>query len=70
MDKLERVGYLCLGLVALVYMLAMFVGMLAVFPFGLIGLVLLLGVGSLFFKVLKERAANKEDDYYAEKVDK
>ena len=70
MDKYEKIGYSLLGAVALIYVLAMVGGMMAIFPFGIIGLLLLVGVGALLVKVLKERLHNKEDDYYSKKVDK
>jgi Tfp pilus assembly protein PilW len=44
--------------------------MVAAFPFGIIGLIVLTGVGVLFIKVLKDRLNNKEDDYYSKNVDK
>lgn len=69
-DGYEKLGYLCLGIVAACYLAAMLLGVIAAFPFGLIILVALLGVGVLFIKVLKERLSNKEDDYYANKVEK
>jgi len=70
MDKYEKVGYACLGLVALCYLLAMFVGVIAAFPFGLLILVGIVGVGALLIKVFKERLASTEDDYYDKNVEK
>ena len=70
MDNFEKIGYLCLAVVALCYLGAMLVGMFAAFPLGLIGLVALVGVGALFIKVLKERRSNAEDDHYSSTVDK
>ena len=70
MDTYEKVGYTCLGVVAVLYALAMLVGIIAAFPFGLIGLLVVIGVGVLFVKVLKERLGNKEDDYYSKNVEK
>ena len=70
MDSYEKWGYSLLGIIAVVYLLAMFVGMIAAFPFGLIGLFLIAGIGILMVKVVKERLQNKEDDYYSSKVDK
>lgn len=70
MDSFEKVGYVCLGIVALCYLVAMLIGMVAAFPFGLIGLVAIVGVGALFIKVLKERRENVEDDHYSKTVDK
>jgi hypothetical protein len=68
MDTYEKVAYSCLGVVVVLYLATMVAGMIAAFPFGLVGLVLLLGVGVLFVKVLKERLRNKEDDYYSKNI--
>jgi len=70
MDSFEKIGYLCLGLVGVCYVVAMFIGMVAAFPFGLIGLVAIVGVGALLIKVIKERLGNAEDDHYSKTVDK
>lgn len=70
MDNFERVGYACLAAVALVYLIAMLGGMFAIFPYGLLGLVVLVGVGALLLKVVKERLANKEDDHYSQNVER
>ena len=70
MDRFEKIGYLCLGLVAVCYLVAMFVGMIATFPFGLIGLIAIVGIGALLIKVIRERLANAEDDHYSKTVDK
>lgn len=69
MDGFEKIGYTCLALVALCYLAAMFVGILAVGPVGIVGLIAIVGIGALFIKVIKERLANSEDDHYADKVD-
>ena len=52
------------------YLLAIFAGVIAAFPYGLLVLLGLLGVGVLLIKVIKERLANKEDDYYSKNVEK
>ncbi len=70
MDKLEKIGYTLLGSLAAAYLIAMIVGMIAAFPYGLIGFIALGAVGILFIKVLRERLASTEDDYYAKEVDK
>ncbi len=70
MDNFEKIGYLCLAVVAVCYLAAMFVGMVAAFPLGLIGLIAITGIGALFIKVIKERRLNTEDDHYSETVDK
>ncbi len=70
MDKYERVGYTIFGVIACLYVMAMVVGFFTILPYGLIGLALFVGIGVLLMKVLRERLNNKEDDYYANKVDK
>jgi hypothetical protein len=70
MDTFEKIGYACLAVVAACYLLAIFVGVIAAFPYGLLVLLGLLGVGVLLIKVIKERLANKEDDYYSKNVEK
>jgi len=70
MDTYEKIGYTCLGAIAVLYLLAMLAGMIAAFPWGLLGLVVLLGIGALFVKVFKERLQNKEDNYYSKNVDR
>ena len=67
---MENIGYVLLGIVAACWFVAMFVGMIAAFPFGIIGLVAISGVGFLFARVVKDRLENKEDDYYSKSIDK
>lgn len=70
MDRYEKIGYTCLGGLAVLYILAMIIGMIAAMPLGLIGLVAFIGIGALLVKVITERIANKEDDYYSQNVKK
>ena len=70
MDSFEKIGYVCLGIVALCYAVVMFAGMIAALPYGLLGLVAIVGIGALLIKVLKERRANAEDDHYSKTVDR
>ena len=70
MDTYEKVGYTCLGLVAVLYFLAMLGGMIALFPFGLLGFIVLFGFGALFMKVLKERIKSPEDRYYSDNIER
>ena len=67
---MEKAGYVLLIIVLLVWIGAIFMGMISAFPVGLIGIVALLGFGILFIKVLKERLESKEDDYYSKNIDK
>ena len=67
---MENIGYVLLSIVAICWLVAIFVGMIAAFPFGIIGLIGITGLGFLLAKVIKDRLSNKEDDYYSDKVDK
>ncbi len=67
---MEKTAYALLLVVAVLWLIAMLAGMIAAFPFGLIALVVIVAVGLLFIKVLRERLASKEDDYYANNVDR
>ena len=66
----EKFAYAVLGGVALTYVVALIAGLIVVWPFGLIGLVVLAAVGALFIKVLRDRLNNPEDDYYSRNVEK
>jgi len=70
MDGYEKWGYSLLAIIAIIYLIAMFVGMIAAFPYGLLVLLLIAGLGILMIKVLKERLQSKEDDYYNKEIDK
>lgn len=70
MDTYEKVGFSCIALLVIIYCAAIVAGMIIAFPFGLLGLIAIIGVGSLVIKVLKERVNNEEDDYYAKNVEK
>lgn len=67
---MEKAGYVLLIIVLLIWIGAIFMGMISAFPVGLIGIIALLGFGILFIKVLKERLESKEDDYYSKNIDK
>ena len=67
---MEKTAYIILLIVALVWLLAMVVGMIAAFPLGLIGLVVIVGLGLLFIKALKERLSSSKVDRYSKEVEK
>ena len=67
---MELIGYILLGIVAVIWIVAIIIGIVATFPVGIIGLIGILGVGFLFAKVVKDRIDNEEDDYYSKNVDK
>ena len=71
MDSYEKVGYACLGLVALIYVVTLFaLGARVGWFGGIIGLLLVVGIGVLLIKVVGERRRNREDDSYARNIEK
>ncbi|MBN2282243.1 MAG: hypothetical protein JXQ65_16800 [Candidatus Marinimicrobia bacterium] len=67
---MEKAGYILLGIIALVWILAVIIGSIAVFPVGLVGLIMIVGIGLLMIKVIQDRINNKEDDYYQKNIEK
>ena len=51
-----------------VYLTLMIIGMIAAFPYGIIGLVVLGFIGLLLIGVLMQRAGDKEDRHYVDNV--
>jgi hypothetical protein len=66
---MEYAGYVLLVIVVLIWIVALFVGMVAALPYGIIGLIAIVGIGLLFAKVVKDRMENKEDDHYSDNVE-
>lgn len=54
--------------IACVYVTFMFVGMIAIFPYGIPGLIVLSVMLYIFVRVVRERLGNKEDDYYEKNI--
>lgn len=67
---METLAYAILLVVAILWLIGIIAGMVAAYPFGIVGLVVIFAVGLLFIKVLKQRIENKEDDYYQKEVEK
>ena len=67
---METAGYMILLAVAILWLLGMIIGMVAAFPYGLIGIVVLLGIGLLFAHVVKTRRESADDEYYSKHIDK
>lgn len=65
---MEYIGYILLAIVTLCWLIAVIAGMIAAFPVGFIGLLAIAGIGFLFAKVIKDRLASKEDDYYTKNI--
>ena len=60
---MEKVAYILLAIVALFWLAGMFLGMIAAFPIGVVGIIGTMGIGLLLIKVIGERISNEEDDY-------
>jgi mannose/fructose/N-acetylgalactosamine-specific phosphotransferase system component IIC len=69
-DSLEKIAYTLLGFVCVVYLGVMLVGLIAAWPWGIVGLIAIAAIGLLLIKVVSERLANDEDTYYSKNVDK
>ncbi|MGI9343745.1 MAG: hypothetical protein ACR2QV_12985 [Gammaproteobacteria bacterium] len=69
MDNFEKIGYVLLGIVAACWLAVVLFGVVAALPYGIVGLVAIVGIGMLFIKVVRDRLRNKEDDYYSRNVD-
>lgn len=52
------------------YVGAILFGMIQAFPFGILGLIPLIGILILLFVVVREQLTSKEDDYYSKNVEK
>lgn len=68
MDNFEKIGYSILAAIALLFGVGMFMGMIVIWPVGLFALAIVIGIGALVIKVIKERLENKEDDYYSKNI--
>jgi hypothetical protein len=66
---MEYIGYALLAIVLVIWIIALFIGLIAAFPYGIIGLIAIVGIGFLLAKVIRDRLRNKEDDHYSENVE-
>ena len=67
---MEKTGYALLAIVDIIWLGVVLGGLVMAFPYGLIGLIGILGMGFLLIKVISDRLNNKEDDRYSNNVDK
>lgn len=65
---MEKIAYIILLIVVICFVIAMFAGLIALLPYGLPALIIIIGFGLLFIKALKERLQSKEDNYYSKNV--
>ncbi|MEN8248694.1 MAG: hypothetical protein ABFS32_07160 [Bacteroidota bacterium] len=66
---MEKIGYALLAIVAIVWLVVILTGLVMAWPYGVIGMIGIIGLGFLFIKVLSDRIDNKEDDHYSDNVD-
>ena len=66
---MEKIGYFFLLLFLIGYLCLLVFGLIAAWPFGIIGFFLLLGLGFLFIKAMKDKIGNEEDAHYKKNVD-
>lgn len=66
--SLSRIALIGVIIAGAVYVMAALVGLIAIGPAGIIGLVVLAFIGVLFVGVLQSRLSNKEDDYYEKNI--
>jgi len=67
---MERIGYIILITVAILWLALVIYGMVEAFPFGIIGILAIAGIGVLLIKVVQDKAKNKEDKHYSDTVGK
>lgn len=67
---MERIGYIILITVAILWLALVIYGMVEAFPVGIIGILAIVGIGILVIKVVQDKAANEEDKHYSDKVEK
>ncbi|MDD3655473.1 MAG: hypothetical protein PHI72_01730 [Atribacterota bacterium] len=67
---MEKTGYIILIIVAIAWIVAWIIGMFQNIWIGVIGLVMLIGLGLLFLKALRDRMKSYQDDRYFKDVEK
>jgi len=67
---MEKTAYVILTIAAFAWIIAIVIGLIATFPVGLVGLVVLFAFGLLFAKAFKDRIANSKGDRYSRDVEK
>jgi hypothetical protein len=68
--QLDKLALICVIVPVAIWVITLFASALALFPYGLIILAGLMIVGYFFYRVIKERIENKEDDYYEKNIEK
>lgn len=68
--KLDTMALAVIVLGATAWGLVILFGLISLFPAGLIGLAVYGIAGFFLYRVVRERLANREDDYYERNVDR
>lgn len=68
--KLETIALALVVIFAALWLGTFLTGLIAAVPFGVLGLIPVAIVLALLVEVIRQRLANKEDDYYSKHVDK
>ncbi len=68
--KLETIALALVVIFAILWLGTFLTGVIAVVPYGVLGLIPVAIILALLVEVIRQRLANKEDDYYAKHVDK
>ncbi len=68
--QLDKLALICIVVPVVIWFFIAFIGALALFPYGLVVLIALLIVAYFFYRVIRERIENKEDDYYEKNINK
>ena len=66
---MEKLGYAILLVVAVYWFVQFVRGMIAGFPYDWAAVAVVVAIGLLLVKVVRDRLASKEDDYYSKNVD-
>ena len=68
--KLDTIALALAVIFAILWLATLTTGLLASIPFGVLGLVPVAIVLALLVEIIRQRRANKEDDYYSKNIDK
>ena len=67
--QLDKLALICITVPVAIWIIAIVASALTMFPYGLLILIVLLIIGYFFYRVIKERIQNKEDDYYEKNIE-
>jgi hypothetical protein len=65
---LDKLALICIIVVAVLWCSVLLAGVVATLPYGLPALVVIAIVGYFLYRVVRDRLANTEDDYYEKNI--